>query len=489
MLKKQCVRLILCLICLSLLASGMLACKVESDNPTTTQPVTEEKPTTSQDPSDGEEEWLYTAPDVNYEGEDFNIYTWAQAKDWVLELDEGTTTIDAATYNHYANVEQELGILINIAQSVPGDFGGMDMFIGKIATLTGSDKIDLVCQYSLAASYGVVQGLYTNLNELPYINWEAPYWSSDLQEANTINGKMYYCTGELSRSVIYNMYVMGYNYTTAHNLGMENFYDLVDSGEWTIDKLNELTRGLWQDKNQSGVKDAGDEFGLVIINQTYYDALHYGCDLHVINKDVNGELQINPRAYGEYGDSITEKITALALDHPDNFTVTDEGGMDQLMNKEAVFQVMTVDYVINHLYKSDTNYGILPMPKYDTAQENYYTCLNMRHSMYSVPVVANDYGKSAAFLESAEHNGWAVLTPFLFEECIQSRASKRPEDARMFDILRDGIVYEPGRIMGTVTAYSFIRGAVFNREKVGSKYQRKYEIFKDALNDINVAYS
>ena len=488
MLKKQCVRLILCLICLSLLVSGLVACKEEADKPKPS--VTQEKPTTPPTPSDDEdEEWFYTAPNVNYNGEEFNIYTWAQAKDWVLTLDEGTTTIDAATYTHYASVEQELGIVLNIAQSIAGDFGGMDMFIGKIAALTGDDEIDIVCQYSLAASYGVTQGLYVNLNELPYINWEAPYWSSDLKEANTINGKMYYCTGELSRSVIYNMYVMAYNYTTAQNLGMENLYDLVDSGEWTMDKLNELTKGLWQDKNQSGVKDAGDEFGLVIINQTYYDALHYGCDLHVINKDANGELQINPRAYGEYGDSITEKITALALDHPDNFTVTEEGGMDQLINKEAVFQVQTIDYVINHLNKSDTNYGILPMPKYDTAQKNYYTCLNMRYSMYSIPVAANDYDKSAAFLESAEHNGWAVLTPFLFEECIQSRMAKRPEDAKMFDILRDGIVYEPGRILGTVTAYSFIRGAVFNREKVGSKYERKYQIFKDALNDINVAYS
>ena len=83
----------------------------------------------------------------------------------------------------------------------------------------------------------------------------------------------------------------------------------------------------------------------------------------------------------------------------------------------------------------------------------------------------------------------SYLTPYLYDQCIKSRYSRRPEDAEMFDVLREGIVYDPGRVLANVEIFSFVRSSVAAQESVSSRYQRKLDIFTSALSDVNFAFS
>ena len=59
----------------------------------------------------------------------------------------------------------------------------------------------------------------------------------------------------------------------------------------------------------------------------------------------------------------------------------------------------------------------------------------------------------------------------------------------MFDILREGIVYDPGRVLTNVEIFTFIRSSVAGMESVATRYQKKSDIFKSALSDVNFAFS
>ena len=101
---KRIISLTMCLAML-LLAMSLVGCKKE---------IEEEAQTSEYATVETVEGDTYVAPDVNYNGMDFNVMTWSWCEDWVLSVDEGSSAIDSQTYYHLKNVEREIGIKFNI---------------------------------------------------------------------------------------------------------------------------------------------------------------------------------------------------------------------------------------------------------------------------------------------------------------------------------------------------------------------------------------
>ena len=140
------------------------------------------------------------------------------------------------------------------------------------------------------------------------------------------------------------------------------------------------------------------------------------------------------------------------------------------------------------LVQDDVNYGILPIPKYDEDQENYHTCLSMTYSQFSVPVIAPEPNVSAAVLESMAHNGYVSLSPKVFE-ALQYRYSKRAEDVEMLTILRDGIMYEPGRMIDTLNIFALVRRTVRDNVSISQYYAEGKKGFESGLEEVNFMFS
>lgn len=483
---KLLVRLLLLCLCLAMLGTAFVSC-ADKNGPDEEQPT---RPPREEETED-ENGFIYVSPNVNYNNDEFNIYTWTGTDEWVLDIDETTSSIDSEIFYHFCNVEDELGIIFNIAQEVSGGWGNHETFVTNVATLTGADNIDLICQYSLSSVYGVLQGCYVNLAEVNYINWDAPYWSDDLRQANTLNDKIFYCSGEISPSVVENMFLMIFNYTLAENYGLGDLYATVRSKDWTVAKLREMTTNIYQDLNNNEESDIGDRFGLVVATANHVDPLQYGCDLPLLTVSEMGELEVNPNASNEYGIDVTAALVDLLHTNPGAYVGNSihPSYADAMKNGNAVFQVCVASDVISTLSASEINYGILPMPKYTKEQKDYYTCLSMVYSMFSIPTAANNPDQCGAVLEALAHDGYANLTPFIFEESLKSRYSKRPEDAEMFDILRGGVVYEPGRIMANIDIFSLIRNAVAENESLTVRCERKLPVAKAGIVDVAFAFS
>ena len=431
----------------------------------------------------------YIPPAVNYGGKNFNVFTWTGSKDWVNEFSTELSSIDAQTYTHLRNVEAELGIKFNIALSEKGDYGHRGDFINKIYMLSGSDQIDLVCQYSLAASIGAQQSLYVNLRELNYINWDADYWSGSLTDENTINGKMFYCTGDLTGSVIQNMFLMTFNRDLAEKYQMGDLYAVVRSGDWTIEKLKVLTKGIHEDVNQNG-KDNEDTFGLVVGEYNIIDAFQYGAALRCLNVNSVGELEINPGLTNERGVSVVDKLKELMHNNTGAYCATKEipGYTDAMQSGRAVFYPMIAGTIIESLSRTSINYGILPIPKYDTDQKDYHTTLGMVYSMFSIPVIATDYDMSAAVLESMAHDGYKNLNPVIYN-ALKYKYSQSTDDIEMFEILRKGVIYDSGRIIDFIDIFALVRRTVRDNSDLISYYKAQETVFTEGVKEANFMYS
>ena len=477
---KRTVGLVLCFLLLLSSLTAFAGCK---KNTGSSEDTTKNHVTTAEGDT-------YVPPDVNYGGKDFNIFTWDNSKDWVLELNDKLPAVDTETYYHLKAVEEELSIKFNIAREEKGNYDNRSAFINKVYMLSGDDGIDLICQYSLAAAVGTQQGLYQDLTQVNYITWDAPYWSDGFRTANTVNGKMYYCTGDLTGSVIKNMFLMTFNYTMAQDYNLGDLYALVEDGKWTFEQLGNFAKLVYSDDNNSQAKDVGDTFGLVIDNYLEIDAFQAAANLPSLIINSLGELEINSQLSGDYGVNVCDELKKLFHENEGAYCHTKENpGYSQAMSTgKALFQPYVAENVMSELAGSDIDYGILPLPKYNEDQENYSTCIAMTYNMFSIPVVARDADMSGAVLESMAHNGYISLNPVLFQ-ALQYRYSQHPSDVQMLEILRNGIMYDPGRILDTVDIFALVRRTVRDSEQITTYYAADRNKFRAGLEEVNFMFS
>ena len=93
-------------------------------------------------------------------------------------------------------------------------------------------------------------------------------------------------------------------------------------------------------------------------------------------------------------------------------------------------------------------YGVLPTPKYDTEQKDHITCLEFGFTMYSASIAVSDQELDmiGAMLECMGSEGYRQVTPAVFETTMKLKYSSGDNDAMMYDIIRNGISFDTGRI-------------------------------------------
>ncbi len=103
-----------------------------------------------------------------------------------------------------------------------------------------------------------------------------------------------------------------------------------------------------------------------------------------------------------------------------------------------------------HLASSDVLYGVLPAPLWDENQEEYCSALANPVSMYAISATSPDFDRAAAVMECMAMEAYYNTTPALFDSSFKARYSDGEEDAQMYDIIRDTIVFDPGRFYNPI---------------------------------------
>ena len=100
-------------------------------------------------------------------------------------------------------------------------------------------------------------------------------------------------------------------------------------------------------------------------------------------------------------------------------------------------------------YYRDTDlvYGIVPMPKLDPSkQDNFVTCLGNAYSLWSVSSHTHDSERAAAVMQVMGYYGKEIITPAVFDVTLKGKWSKNDDMLRMWDIMRETISIDLGRI-------------------------------------------
>lgn len=93
-------------------------------------------------------------------------------------------------------------------------------------------------------------------------------------------------------------------------------------------------------------------------------------------------------------------------------------------------------YTCESLRDMTDDYGIIPMPKLDTDQEEYVTFLHQAFRFMTLPVNCQKVDAVCAVLEELSFRGYHDLTPIYYETVLKDKYARDDMSAQMLDLIR-----------------------------------------------------
>jgi len=399
--------------------------------------------------------------------------------------DENGTAVEIAIHRRNALVKEKYGVNI-VDEDITG-FGTVNGS-GKGFTAIYTEYMSGDSTYDAASigSYDVATLAYSgyihDLNDIPYIDLAKPYWDQRANEDLSINGRMYYSTGEISVVDNYVTHAILFNKEMIEEYDLDNPYDLVRDDEWTLETFARLGKSVGEDLNQDGVYDATDLYGILTWNDPTTAILACsGERIATVNDDGMIELTLyNERVVNLYDryfelvfdqahvynyqyDNVTGKQSPSAVWNTDRDAIFNEG--------RAVFYMNTVGTVERHR-DSQTDFGVLPYPKLDDTQESFGHSVSAYHSQFvCVPELTKDFERTGIIIEELAYQGQQLLTPAFYDQTLVGRYVRDEESAEMLDIIFATHVYDLGSYYKIGGYNSHLSKQFVNRTPLTSLYE------------------
>ena len=343
--------------------------------------------------------------------------------------------------------------------------------------------------YDIAAGLGyfmptfVTDGILSDMSVLPYIAPEKPWWSKDFMEQSAVDGKYYFATGDISLGLIKNMFCVFENLELADTLGVESIYDIVRSGDWTLDRMKKLTADIYSDLDGDTVVGQGDQFGLLINSGNHITGFYEPFGVDIVDFSGKEPELVFGNAHNV---EVVEKLVDLISNN--NGIFYDRKGEEETAYN-SIFRNKNVLLATGWLMHTDSyrdltfDYGVLPYPKYDDSQENYKTTVLTTYSVVTIPVDSKDKDRAAAVCEALAYESYNSVTPAYFETALKVKYARDNDSAQMFDIIREGISFDFGYIytLPLEGISDEFKNAVTTSDSWASRIASKENAFKEKL--------
>ena len=401
--------------------------------------------------------------DLDFNGQVIRILHREDDASWLPEIyveNEVGEIVNDTIYQRNKNVEERLNVVIQ-SVAVPGDWDAKDAYLNTIrnSVTSGSDDYDLVGGYAYYLPMLAPEGMLYNLMDVNYLDPTSIWWNADSAKELTIDNKMYFITGDYSLALLRMTFVLYFNKQLVEDYSIENLYQTVLDGNWTIDKLMNITKDVYSDVNGDGAVDKGDMFGYATTTGNYVDAYWFAFNQPIVSKDSNDIPQL---AYNtERMTTIVDTIYTYFYDSGSAYAISEYGTGDYdpqnditdiFVENRSIFMPQYLGFT-DKLRTMDSDYGILPYPKWTADQAGYYTTSQNGHTIFCIPTTCKITDAVGATMEAMCAESYRKVTPTYFEVVLKEKYSRDSESSQMLDIIRDGIKFDFGYSNGISLDY------------------------------------
>ena len=415
-------------------------------------------------------------PEKDYGGYTFRIAGRTRG-DFVQEIgadmEESGDVIEDAIYKRNQDVMERFNIKIaGVYYDTPQDQV-------RKSVMAGDDEFDLLLGQVIEVGSTVTDNNYLNWYDMPFIDLDQPWYIGNAKDALSIKNKAYMMAGEYCLSILRFTYCMYFNKMLVESYGVENPYTTVQEGRWTLDQLSETIKDVYSDVNGDGIKGSEDLYGLV---SDYYSATityQYAFDNPVMTKDEDGVPEVNfntPKTI-----AIVEKINDFAWNNNGAHFGDWNVYADIWQNNRTMYLNGLFSSALNYR-AMETDFGIIPYPKYDETQSNYYSMSDGAHTIMAIPKTITDIERNSIIIEALNAESYKQVIPAYYEIALKVKYSRDEESVAVLDMLLDGRTFDFGYVYDGWKGYAFIlqdlisakksdfASAYASREKSADKY-------------------
>ncbi len=389
--------------------------------------------------------------DLDYNNSDFTLLYWndREHEEFLSEGMNGDLVNDAL-FDRNRQVEERLGVTLKFS-GTPGNSKNVAPFTNKLSASVqaGDNAYDMIGGYSISTSSCAYNGLLADLYSAEYIDYSMPWWPDNLIDQATINGKLYFVSGDISANVLYMMYVTYFNKQYLIDFNLESPYDLVTSDEWTLDKMFSMSAGIYTDMNANSKKDEGDRFGFYA-QKLHTDAIFWGTGIKTVD-NTGDTLKVSSDFNSEMIQNLLQKLNTFLYDGNDGIMITSSQTYKYFAEELSLFWMDRARQAITGLQNYESlQFGIVPIPKCADNQEDYACVMGNPFTLYGIPTDIRDLDRSTAVMECMASESYRNVTPALFETAMKIKYSPDEVSSQMFDIARSSVVFDLGRIFYSV---------------------------------------
>ena len=312
--------------------------------------------------------------------------------------------------------------------------------------VAGDDAFDVVGIRCPDALTFYSENLIYNISEVPNIDLSKPYWAQKLNRSITIGGSQYTAIGSFDINVLDLTYALVFNKKLLSDFDLDNPYTLVSDGKWTIDRMYQMMMAVMSDMNGDGVMDENDRWGYFAHPKQVLPNFWIGAGEMSILKDEHDNPYINMTA--DRFNTVFSRTFEILWDSGAWKSKCDEGHdvPDDTFILFTQDGSMFMDVSLFHLGRlrdMETDFGVLPYPKLDEAQSEYYS----RVSYYwanTIPVTNTHLDMTGAVLEMMNCESANTVVPAYYDIALKTKYSRDEESSAMLDLILENRVVDIG---------------------------------------------
>ena len=347
-------------------------------------------------------------------------------------------------------IETEYGITINaVKSSTPG-------VTARDYALAGDDTYDLVCESANNLLPGVQDKCFWGLDDL--LQLDRPWYDQSARENLSIDGRTFFVAGNMlltdddyTYCCLFNKKMYEENPELFGRYG--SIYDIVKEGKWTYDTFYEMCKVVSAPDEDGQWGTEGGTYGN--ISEGYVTAIWVnGAGVRTVEKDGNGGLYLNVasdrsvNAFNKVFEIMADKTNTIRVEQfsSDGWKKTSQ----MFMTGKGLFYGTTIASILNikNAELEDKVYtGVLPVPKLDEEQEEYYCGINAyQSSVIGIPSSNSARLEASCYLIELLGYYSDRVSQAYYEVTMKNQALRDDEDSEMLDYITSHRLYDLGAL-------------------------------------------
>ena len=423
---------------------------------------------------------------VNWNGEDFGILYSVAFDSYREEVeaqaefsgDGGNAVINDAVFERNTLFQEYCNLNFVL---LPATAEAYNTTLTK-GIQTGTKDFYITSQGGSGTAAMALQGYLYNYLDLD-IDYNHEWWDQGTLNF-ALDGRVFFMNGPFNTIDDDCTYIIAFNKKLQKEHQVANPYQTVRDHNWTMEYMNSIISGLSTD-NGDGTWDERDTYGLTatdVISTCFF----YGAGLKYVDnsleKDVP-ELVLNDKL-----DRVAEVMDITRAILHDNNSTHLGIGMEIFINDRALYGFEVVNYLRALNAQMTSEYGVLPVPKYDKAQEQYYSFSNAGvGTTLSIPTSTAqlDMDRFAKTLEIYCLLSQKLVKPAYYEVTLMTRNIQDLDSAEMLDIVFQNRIYDMAAYFGDLGLAGIFEDAARGAsDTFSSKYASANRAFNKRVKNL-----